>query len=263
MLWLGILGFMLGAAALSVGITLNAGLLLLALFGAAVIGSMLEWQPAQLIDRSRSSLTAMRMSSEARDAVERARRRGGLIDSGITLLDVGLITSQNDQDGLTMRRTREASLDEDGVRPYIQLHIQPHYADRPVRIRFDMIDQNGQRQYVHEMRTMLRDGEMNVLADHHLPLRSGGRGIVAGDWDLRVSIDGALFAAHTFMLVPSTAERVGRLQRDQAPSTTRPPVNPLTDDDARMISGDDAPMSLEDLLRSRGQNNNQQSSSSP
>ncbi|GEM_PF-412987 len=273
LIWLGILGIMVGAAALSLSplISPSIVLLILALYGAAVAGSLLEFQPAALIDRSRASLTSMRMSPEAREAAERARRRGSALDSGLTLLDVGLITSQNERDGMTMRRTRDVSLDEDGVRPFIQLHVQPRNADRQVRVRFEMIDQNGQQQYVHEMRTLLRDGEMNLLADHHLPLASNPRAIAAGDWDLRVFVDGALIGAHTFALVPSIADRFGRLQRVQSAASTAPatpaaarPQNPLTDDEERIIASDDSPLSLEELLRSRGQNNSnhQQGSSS-
>ena len=136
----------------------------------AAAATVIDFQPERLLDRSRSSLTMMRMSSEAREAVERAQRRGGYFDDGLTLLDVGLITAQSNREGMVMRRTRSVSLDDDGVRPFITLHVQPDYAERIARIRFEIIDGNGEPQYVHEMRTYLRDGEMNILADHQLPL---------------------------------------------------------------------------------------------
>ena len=94
---------------------------------------MLDFQPQPVLDRSRSSLTLMRMSSEAREAVERARRRGGYFDDGLTLLDIGLITSQSNREGMVMRRTRNVSLDDDGVRPFITLHVQPAEADQIAR----------------------------------------------------------------------------------------------------------------------------------
>ncbi|MFN8530282.1 MAG: hypothetical protein U0670_16910 [Anaerolineae bacterium] len=267
--WLGILAAMIGVAALSGAASAPVIVTLAALFGVAMLASIfdLQVQPDQLVDRSRSSLTAMRMSTEAREASERARRRGGLSDPGLILLDVGLFTSQAGRSGMDLRRTRDVSLDEDGVRPFIQLHVSPRNADKQARIRFEMLDQNGDAQYVHEMRTYLRDGEMNILPDHHLPLGANGR-LLPGDWDLRVYVDGNLLAAHNFSLIPSMQDRFGRLQRsasaaadpavDRRPVQTAAPVpqNHLQTDD-RPVQTDDQPLSLEDLLRSRGQNGSQ------
>ena len=255
--WLAVLGLMVGAVALTPFVSTAVAALLIGIWGAAAVGSMLDFQvrPDQLIQRSRSSLTAMRMSTEARESAERARRRGGSFDTGVTLLDIGLITSQSETDGMTMRRTRDVSMDEDGVRPFIQVHVDSRNADRPVRVRFEMIDPNGTQQYVHEMRTFLRDGEMNLLADHHLPLANNDRISTTGDYDMRVYLDGLLIGAHTFTVVPSVANRFARLERNQAAQTAaRRPQNTLEEQD-RVIQSDDSPMSLEDLLRTRGQQN--------
>jgi hypothetical protein len=201
--WLLILAALLGIVLLSGAATVEVAAALIALYAVALLASIIEIQPSQLIDRSRSSLTSMRMSSDAREAVERARRRGSLTNPDLTLLDIGLITTHSGREGMVMRRTRSVSLDDDGVRPFITLHVQPESADRHALIRYEIIDQNGDTQYVHEMRTFLRDGEMNILADHHLRLYDNERRLGAGDWDLRVMIDGALVAAYSFTMAPS------------------------------------------------------------
>jgi hypothetical protein len=239
--WLLVLAAMIGIAIFSdAAISIEVTGALLVLFAIAVGASFLNFKPEQLLDRSRSSLTLMRMSSEAREAVERARRRGRLLDNSLTLLDIGLITSQSNRDGMVMRRTRSVSKDDDGVRPFVTMHVQPESADQTALIRFEMIDHNGQSQYVHEMRTYLRDGEMNILADHHLPLTGNERIAGAGDWDLRVYVNGTLIAAHAFNLAPSINERLGRYERTEE-EVERPRLQ---------YNEEESPMSLEELLRS-------------
>ena len=239
--WLVVLAAMIGVAVLSSAVPAQVTFALLALYAVAVGATFLNFKPETLLDRSRSSLTMMRMSSEAREAVERARRRGSLLDSSLTLLDIGLITSQSSREGMVMHRTRTVSKDDDGVRPFVTLHVQPESAEQTALIRFEMIDHNGQSQYIHEMRTYLRDGEMNILADHHLPLTGNEQIAGAGDWDLRVSIDGTLLGAHAFNLTPSINERLGRYEQPPVVDAARPQIRQ---------NEDDAPMSLEELLRS-------------
>lgn len=237
--WLLILAALLGIVLLSGAATVEVAAALIALYAVALLASVIEIQPSRLIDRSRSSLTSMRMSSDAREAVERARRRGSLINPDLTLLDIGLITTHSGREGMVMRRTRSVSLDDDGVRPFITLHVQPESADRHALIRYEIIDQNGDTQYVHEMRTFLRDGEMNILADHHLPLYDNEQIAGTGDWDLRVMIDGTLVAAYSFTMAPSVEGRMRLRQRDASASRDR----------LVQALDDDAPMTLEDLLR--------------
>jgi hypothetical protein len=239
--WLVVLAAMIGVAVLSSAVPAQVTFALLALYAVAVGATFLNFKPERLLDRSRSSLTMMRMSSEAREAVDRARRRGSLLGSSLTLLDIGLITSQSGREGMVMHRTRTVSKDDDGVRPFVTLHVQPESAEQTALIRFEMIDHNGQSQYIHEMRTYLRDGEMNILADHHLPLTGNELIAGAGDWDLRVSLNGTLIGAHAFNLTPSINERLGRYEQPPAVDAAHPRIRQ---------NEDDAPMSLEELLRS-------------
>jgi hypothetical protein len=250
--WLGVLGAAVAIALLSGVANPLVTVTLIGLYAAAAVASVLDFKPERLLDRSRSSLTQMRMSSEAREAVERAQRRGSAADSRLTLLDIGLITAQSNREGMVMRRTRSVSLDDDGVRPFITLHVQPEYADKTAVIRFEIIDSSGAARYVHEMRTYLRDGEMNILADHQLPLAENV--LQAGDWDLRVFIDGQLIGAHMFTLTPSLTDRYPR----SAPAVQQAPTHAATAHplEADETSKEDAPLSLEDLLRSRSNRGN-------
>ncbi len=246
--WLGVLGSLVTVAVLSGANPLVAATLI-GIYLAAAGGTLIDFQPERLLDRSRSSLTQMRMTTEAREAVERARRRGGSEAAGLTLLDVGLITAQSNREGMVMRRTRSVSLDDDGVRPFITLHVQPENAEQTARFRFEITDANGATQYVHEMRTFLRDGEMNILADHQLPLAENAA-LNSGDWDMRVFVDGKLLGAHMFTLAPSLNDRFRRFeQRDAQRINLREQGEPAE-------KTDEGPLSLEELLRSRSNRGN-------
>jgi hypothetical protein len=241
--WLTIIGALVGIVLLSGAATPTVSIALLALFAAALAASLIELQPAKtLVKGPRSTLAMMRMSPQAREAVERARRRGATIDSGPVLMDVGLISSHSSSEGMVMRRSRSISKDDDGVRPFITLHVPPEEADRTALVRFEMLDSNGSQQYIHEMKAYLRDGEMNILADHHLPLSGNERLSSAGDWDLRIHVDGLLIGALAFTMTPSIMERQRQFRLDDDGEHSR-----LADEQ------EEIPLSLEQLLRSQGQ----------
>jgi hypothetical protein len=239
-LWLAVLAALIAVAVVTSTAPPAVIAALLGLFLTALAASWIEFQPRQLRSvMSPSPLTRMRMSPAAREATERARRRSSYIPPGLTLVDVGLITLHAGEDGKVLRRSRSISLDDNGVRPYITLNVAPEEADRNALVRYEIIDHNGQTQYVHEMKVYLRDGEMNILPDQQLPLSGNERLSGAGDWDLRVFVDGALVGLLNFTTTGSLREREKLLNRLTA------------DDDARLVSEDEesAPVSLEDLMR--------------
>lgn len=244
--WLAILGAMVAVAVLSGAVATPLAIGLVLLYTVALGGTLLDFRANELIERSRASFAAAKMSPEAREAVDRARRRGNVVGAGISLLDIGLISTATTERGIDMRRTRSVSKDEDGVRPFITLHVEPHQADRTTVVRYEMIDQNGATAYVHEMKTFLRDGDMNILADHQLPLYGNEDAIAAGDWDLRVYVDGTLIAAHSFSVAPSVDERLGR--RRAGEGAVPPAARRIATPDASSSGG---PVSLEELLRSQ------------
>lgn len=220
-----------------------AALTLIALLGIALVASFVEFQPNRLREAIPASpLSVMRMSTQAREATERARRRSPYGPTGLTLLDIGLIALVTSPDGsMIMRRGRQVSLDDKGVRPYITLNVDPQSADRNATVRFEILDHTGQTQYVHEMKTFLRDGEMNILADTQLPLLDNDRLPGAGDWDLRVSVDGQTMGLLSFTTTPSIIART----RQYAPSVVDNAPVRLQDE-----ADDSTPMTLEDLMRS-------------
>jgi hypothetical protein len=240
--WLAILGVIVAAVALSGVAAPAVALAIVALYAVALAASLIEVDSRRLRDTVQaSSLSRMRMSPQAREAAERARRRSGFTPAGLTLLDVGLISLHSSSEGMLMRRSRSVSLDDNGVRPYVTLHVQPETADRNALVRFEILDSNGQMQFVHEMKCYLRDGEMNILADHHLPLADNQRLSSAGDWDLRAFVDGALIGVLSFTMSPSLEERRRQFARSQDEDFDR----------LREVEADDEPVSLEDLLRAK------------
>ncbi len=246
-LWLTILGTLVAIVVLSGGATPTVTAALIGLFALALAASVIELRPRRLLDTVPASpLQLMKMSPHAREATERARRRTAYMPTGLALMDVGLISLQSSPEGMVMRRSRSISLDDNGVRPYITLNVAASESDRNAVIRFEILDQNGQAQYVHEMKTYLRDGEMNILADHQLPLTGNDKVAGAGDWDLRVYADGALMGMLSFSTTPSLAERQRLFQRSVGDAALR------LEDEA-----EDSPISLQDLLHADSKNRNQ------
>lgn len=237
--WLSVLAVLIGVVFLSGAASLPVMATLAALWLVALAASVLEVQPTAVLENVRSSpLKRMRMSAEAREATERAQRRSGTyFYSDTTLIDIGLISAHSSPEGMVMRKSRTISGDDDGVRPFITLHVDPSAAERHATIRFEITDHNGRQQYVHEMKTYLRDGEMNILADHHLPLVTNEMIGQGGEWDLRVVVDGAMAGLLSFHVTPSLYQRERSLARRARLEEIEPE--------------DEVPLSLEDLMRNQ------------
>lgn len=263
-LWLTMLGIMTALVVVAGGITADVQALVMGLFMVALAGSFVDFQAitgtrfTEAIQQ-RSPLNRSRVSVEAREALSRAATRGGQRFDELQLTDVGLIATQSSTEGMAMRRTRTISKDDDGVRPFITLQIPPSEADRSATIRYEIIDQTGREQYIHEMRVYLREGEMNVLADNHLPLMDNDRIAGMGECDLRVYINGGLIGVHTFSLTASYEERRRRLHGHQHFVTEsdeeEQEENPfLHDRDERnpFLRDREGPLTLEELLRRSG-----------
>lgn len=245
--WLILLGILIGTALIAGTANTGAAVALVTLFLIAAVASLVELdrQPAVLANAMQRAVRTQ-ATPQAKEASERARRRGSYIDTRLTLLDIGLIAAQSNPEGMVMRRARSISKDDDGVRPFITINVDPQESERSALVRFEIVDQTGQEQYVYEMKTYLRAGEMNLLADHHLRLANNSNITGMGDWDLRVYIDGTLMALHNFMLAPSVSERARRLS-----------PNADQDDQRYMIAepeDEEVPMSLEQLLRNQSRN---------
>jgi len=250
--WLSALGILIAFALLAAGQANPAvQALLLGIFAVAMIASLVELgsERETIMDAIRKAPVRQRISPQAKEAAERARSRGGYASQDMMLMDVGLIASQSSYDGMALRRTRSISKDDDGARPFVTLYVDPMEAERMAVVRFEIINQYGEEAYIHEMKTYLRDGEISIMADHHLPL-AGNRDIQgAGDWDLRVYIDGNLAGLHNFMLAPSIAERSRRLASQQGQGD-RGAASEYFEiiDEPQQEDPQEMPLSLQDLL---------------
>lgn len=216
--WLIAMGLLIGFALLAAPVSAAVQISLLGAFAVAVIASMIELGPDResLLDVLHRAPVRRRITPQAREAAERAASRAGYFNrGGLVLLDIGLIAMQTGVDGLAMRRTRNISKDDDGVRPFITLFVDHEEADRQAVIRYEIYNQLGDEQYVHEMKTYLREGELKLLADHHLPLAGNSSIDGNGDWDLRVYVDNNLIGMHNLMLSPSVNERRRRLSGEE------------------------------------------------
>ncbi len=222
--WLIAMGLLIGFALLAAPVSAAVQISLLGAFAVAVIASLIELGPDRetLLDILQRAPVRRRITPQAREAAERAASRAGYFNrSGIVLLDIGLIALQTGVDGLAMRRTRNISKDDDGVRPFITLFVDNEESDRQALVRYEIYNHLGEEQFVHEMKTYLRDGELELLADHQLPL-AGNSGIDgSGDWDLRVYVDNNLIGMHDLMLAPSVNERRRRLSGEAEFKETR------------------------------------------
>ena len=216
--WLVTMALLVGFALLAAPISAAVQLSLIGILAVAVIASMIELGPerASLLDALHRAPVQRRITPQAREASERAAAREGYFNrSGIVMLDIGLIAMQTGVEGLAMRRTRNISKDDDGVRPFATLYVMPEEAERQALIRYEIYNHLGEEQYVHEMKTYLREGELSLLADHHLPL-AGNTGVDGnGDWDMRVYVDDSLIGMHNLMLSPSVRERRRRLSGEE------------------------------------------------
>jgi hypothetical protein len=256
MLWVGTLAILTGIAAFSPGVDPAVTLVLLGGLGVVAAVALMDLRPVQVIKsvQQRANI-GTGVSADAHEATERARARGVYRSSDIRLLDVGLIALRERADGLVMQRTRSLSLDDNSLRPYLTMQVPALEADRRAEVRFVIEDGHGKKVYVHEQEVYLRDGRLDVLASNQMPLFDSTMNLEPGDGDLRVYVNDELMAVLGFTLAPSTRDRwAGRRTERSERSTSR-----LQDDTPppAAAANDDAPVSLEDLLRS--QNGHEQS----
>jgi hypothetical protein len=245
LVWLGTLAALTGIAVLSQGFDSATSMLLLASLGVAGGVALFDLEPQRLI-KTMQDKTALggKVSADAREAVERAKARQTYITTEAQVLDVGLIATLDRADGMVMQRTRDISLDDNSVRPYVTLQVPALEADRRATVRFEMEDGHGDRVFIHEQEQYMRDGRIDILSGAQLPLFSSDQGIDPGDGDLRVYLNGDLISVLGFTIAPSTRDRWAgrRQQRAQTRLSDR-------EDDTSQDTDDEAPVSLEELLR--------------
>ncbi len=192
-----------------------------------------------------------RLSVRATPAAQAAARRAQSrpeYNTDQTLTDIGLIVNEKRPDGKWNRRLAQSvAMDEPAIQPYISVYVPPELSHRLAIIQFEVYDQAGRCQFSRQVEQWVRDGDNNVICDRQLPVRGNEDLGRAGVWDLRVSMDGALVALHSFNMNPASPER-----RRQFSGEGETVPGRLT------LSADDAPLSLEELLREQREQSNGQ-----
>src|SRR5258706_10879932 len=144
-------------------------------------------------------LNTIRMTPAARKATQRARSRGDMMTEN-TLTDLGLIVNERRSDGQWKRRMAQVvSMDDEAVQPYTVIHATSEESDRVALVQFDLYDHSGRVRFSRTCEQWIRDGDNLVVCDRQLPLRMEEEGAArSGTWDLRITINGALAAIHSF-----------------------------------------------------------------
>ncbi|NLE51181.1 MAG: hypothetical protein GX613_07220 [Chloroflexi bacterium] len=182
-------------------------------------------------------------SEVAREAMARARTHPRY-DALIRLMDIGLIVDEPRPDGLSLRRGRFISLDDDGLRPFAIVNVPEPLANRVGRVRFELRDESGEPQYVYEADKWLQPGENAILPDYRLPIRRNKQGdLQPGAWSVHFEIDSGMLGVHGFSLTPSLAMRRRQMAAD---GELRERVWRGADEEDTSL-----PLSLEELLRAQ------------
>lgn len=248
--WLLIIGLALALALLAGNVATEIGAILLAAYLGLVLLIASNADLGAVVNRLPVSFTREQQVSEvAQEAIARARSQPDF-DSMIRLMDIGLIADEARPDGMSVRKGRFVSLDDDGVRPFAIVEIPAGLAGRLGLVRFEMRDEAGQLQYIYEEEKWLQAGENVLLPDYRLPLRKRSEELPAGGWSARVTIDGGLLGVHNFNLGPSLRTRREQLSSDG--EVLRERVWRTQEDDESL------PLSLEELLRQQSRQRRQQ-----
>ncbi|MCB9450062.1 MAG: hypothetical protein H6672_01415 [Anaerolineaceae bacterium] len=145
-----------------------------------------------------------------------AVKRAGLDPDGIQVLpvDVGVMAFKSDQEPV-VHRTRPVGNDIDYLQPFVQLRLPQKAVGR---VKFELLDSDGQVLFVHEDNYQLERGRNLVMPAARLPIHDA-QAIHMG-WRLRVSADGVRLADHSFRWTESESRRLRRhIQEDGEIST--------------------------------------------
>ena len=258
--WLGGLGMLTLLAVVSPNINPLGAVLLVGALTLGTVGTFFDVTDSQKAVQSiqeRISRSRSGQSAEALEAEARAKNRAQYRPTLIRMTDIGIIATQTGEEGISMRRARLVSKDDDALRPFITLQIPASMADRQATIRFEMSDQTGNDKFVHEMRVFLRDGSMNILSENHLPMFDNPNISGTGDWDLRIYVDGVLMGIHDFNLTLSQAERRQRLAGNRHQKDVVSDGEILRAEKRLRAENLNVPLSLEELIRSQSDDKKQ------
>lgn len=108
-------------------------------------------------------------------------------------VDLGVMVFQGDNDPVVYR-TQPVPDDADYIQPFVQLRIPTRAVGR---VKFEIIDSDGQTIFIHEDVHNLERGRNLVTPSARLPIHDAQA--MLGNWRVKVSADGMPLANHTFM----------------------------------------------------------------
>lgn len=136
----------------------------------------------------------------------RAARAAGIEPSEALVLpvDIGVMAFHPQADP-EIHRSLPVADDAEYLQPYIQLRL-PRRAEG--RIRFEVLDADGQQVFVHDDRYPLKAGDNLISPQARLRLDPSQAKV--GAWELRVSADGVALAIHRIAWQPNATEAIRR-----------------------------------------------------
>lgn len=196
-------------------------------------------QPPKKARARKAQLVELGTDEAYAHAVDAARAAGlELSRTAVIPVDVGLIV-YNPAGERSIHRTTAVESDAAFVQPFIQLNMPTRAVGR---IRYELIDNDGQAVFIHEDNQSLDRGVNLLTPTARLRTHSGMARY--GDWRLVVSADGVTLLDHTFGWQEDSRSRLRRHLHEDGELTRE--ARTLLEDE---ISGPG--MSLEDLLGSQ------------
>ncbi|MBL8154855.1 MAG: hypothetical protein JNM70_11785 [Anaerolineae bacterium] len=124
----------------------------------------------------------------------RAVERAGLSPDELQVLpvDIGLMVFKSDLEPV-IYRNGDIPDDADYIQPFVQLRLSRRAAGR---IKFELIDSDGQILFVHEEIHQLDRGRNLITPAARLPIHDAQA--LRDNWQLRISADGMPLATHRF-----------------------------------------------------------------
>lgn len=161
-----------------------------------------DYLPDEMLEEEDEQPARERIYRHALEAVKEA----GLDPDQVRVLvtDIGVMAFKSDQDPVVYR-TRAVPDDVDYIQPFVQLRLPTKAVGR---IRFEIIDSDGQTLFVRDESHQLERGRNLLSPAARLPIHDAQA--MHNAWELRVSADGVLLASHPFDWEETTTRVVRR-----------------------------------------------------
>ncbi len=119
-------------------------------------------------------------------------------------VDLGVMVFQGDNDPVVYR-TQAIPDDADYIQPFVQLRLPTRAVGR---IKFEIIDSDGQVIFIHEDVNNLERGRNLVTPSARLPIHDAHA--MLGDWQVRITADGMPLAVHKFKWQETSTRAIRR-----------------------------------------------------